>query len=143
MIRCLLYSMLLLIVLATVSDGFTSKKKFRSLTFPRLRALFQQLFRHRSRHVRRWKRTQFKVCHNPYTSSELELILKIRSKLLAKNRPYVNQHQQCYAKKGNFKSGKSGSYFLIWSNKNTVLNHFFQCFYKNPLFTGAATGGVL
>ena len=134
MIRCLLYSTLLLIVLATVSDGFTLKKGFKIPTFSRLRAFFQRLFLHRSRQVRKWKRTQFEVCHNPYNSSELQLVLKIKSKLLAKNRSYLKHHQQCHAKKGNFESGKSRSYFLFWSNKNAVLNHFFSLFLQKSPF---------
>ena len=71
-------------------------------TFEKLRAFYQRMKR-----TKRRKETRFKVCHNPYKNSELELILKIKSILLAKNRDYIKKHQQCHVNRDSLGSGKS------------------------------------
>lgn len=82
-----------------IPDGSSSQS---TRTFGELGAFYQRI-----RRTRRRKETRFKVCHNPYNNSELELILKIKSILLAKNRDYIKKHQQCPLNRDNISSGKS------------------------------------
>ena len=83
-----------------IPDGHSSQS---TRTFEELRAFYQRTRRTR----RRRKETRFKVCPNPYNNSELELILKIKSILLTKNRDYIKKHQQCPVNRDSFSSGKS------------------------------------
>lgn len=86
-------------------DGILSHGTNRNVTFARIRATFRRLFRRRAEEVEKWKETQFKVCYNPYTTTELILILKIKTIRLVKNRNYVKNHQQCCIDKDNFNAG--------------------------------------
>ena len=95
------------------ADVVLSHETNRNVTFARIKATFQRLFHHRTAEVDKWKETQYKVCYNPYTLTELILILKIKSMRLIKNRNYVKNHQQCRIDKDNFNPGKFTSYFLV------------------------------
>lgn len=95
------------------ADVVLSHETNRNVTFARIKATFQRLFHHRTAEVDKWKETQYKVCYNPYTLTELILILKIKSMRLIKNRNYVKNHQQCRIDKDNFNPGKFTSYLLV------------------------------
>ena len=96
-----------------VTNGILSQETNRNVTFARIRATFRKLFRNRAAEVEKWKETQFKVCYNPYTLTELILILKIKAIRLSKNRNYIKNHQQCCIDKDNFNSGKFTSYLPV------------------------------
>ena len=96
-----------------VADGVLSHETNRNVTFARIRATFRRLFHHRAAEVDKWKETQYKVCYNPYTLTELILILKIKSIRLIKNRNYVKNYQQCCIDKDNFNLGKFTSYLPV------------------------------
>ena len=95
-----MHSLICFVLLLVVSDGSVSKE----LTFSKVRALFQRLFRHQSRGMNRWKETKYNVCYNPYTINELEVVLRIKAMRLAKNRPYINRHQQCGLTRSSLRS---------------------------------------